>query len=149
MLEKHEGCSYYEALRAAAQKAGFPSYEAAQCAISAGGAAKSLEEMSCGMALFKQGQPAPFFSGGNDLVIAGWFAAKARVKADVKAGRARRVYDSLMQVACTYTRDEGFAETLVMRAMHVLSEKCSPSSGQRLRDYSDDKYFACGDTFGY
>lgn len=102
-----------------------------------------------GRSICRDGKPVPGFSGSEDEVIAGWFVERAGVEADARLGFAERVYDSLIEVANQYTSDRGFAETLTSVAMNCLSKTCDPVASSVLRDYSDERYFAFGDTIGY
>lgn len=176
-IKKERGIPHADALDIAAVQAGFRNYAHANRSLAGAAAppgyskhdrvaaagqelafseearaahhAQLMVELARGRVLFRDGEPAPFFHGGNDVVIAGWFVEKAGAEADARAGRPDLVYEGLSLVADEYTGDRAFAETLIMRAMHVLAGLCTPSVAEKLREYSDEKYFAYGDEFGY
>lgn len=158
-IRKQRGCRHSEALDLAAQEFGYPNFAVAKRELSCKSELSSklealdhdpmLKALSRGWTLYKAGKPAPLFTGGNDVTVGGWLLGKAGVATEVGAGRGRRVYDALIELANDYTDDRGFAETLVMQTMDVLGKLCSPRAATRLREYAEDQYFAFGETVGY
>lgn len=166
-VKKELGVKHTEALDQVARQMGYSNFHAARRVLEGGArmselatpvsasgqgkqvSPKDLEDFAYGRYLYRQGAPAPGFSGGEEYVIAGWLAEKAGVEPDARFGFAERAYDGIRAAAGEYTGDRGWAETLTMYAMFRLSELCEPEEGARLREYAHQKYFAYGDEFGY
>lgn len=159
-LKKQVGCIHSEALDLAAKEAGYQNYENARLMLSCMASLlngfksvnqhhPSLRDLRRGAELYQDGQRAPFFNGGNDLVIGGWLVDKAVAATDVRAGLGRPVYDALIGAANEFTPDPEFAGTLVVQVMDALSKLCSPREGASLREFAEEQSLAFVVDMGY
>ena len=163
-LHRERGGTHTAALDTAARQAGYSCYAHARAVIakvtSPGLPAPEFSAhrelvVACNQAdflrgaqLHREGASLPGFDGGNEHVLAGWFAQKANVNLP-GAGSPPGVYAALMSAMTELTLDHGWAETLTHVAMLDLSAQSQGRLAKQLRQFGDRQFTAYADSVDY